>query len=269
MPDRVAVGIEEGEAVPVEVTVGKGVPRLEGEAVLAPVPDPVEVADGVTRAVPDFETVERAVGPPEGVDVATPDAVTLGDPDCVPVLEGVTAEDPVPDPVRVPVMEGEKVADGVEEAVTVGVAVTSPVPDRVPVWVDVRVAVLVGVGRPVRVVVAEAVTEAVVVLVTDRVAVEVPETVGLTEEVGGPVTVVEAVTVAVTVVVLEAVSEPVDKEVGMDAVEVAEVVDVIEEDPDEVGLAPIVRDPVGDTVPVPEILAVYEEVMVTVGDWVT
>ncbi len=160
-------------------------------------------------------------------------------------------------------------ADGVEEAVTVGVAVKSPVPVRVPVCVDVRVAVLVGVGRPVRVVVAEAVTEAVVVLVTDRVAVEVPEPGGLTEEVGGPVTVVEAVTVAVTVADLEAVPEPVDKEVGMDAVEVAEAVDVMEEDPDEVGLAPTLRDAVCVTVPVPEMLAVYEEVMVPVGDWVT
>ncbi len=60
-------------------------PRLEGEAVLNPVPDPVEVADGVTRAVPVFETVERAVEVPEGVAVEVPDPVEVRVPDCVPV----------------------------------------------------------------------------------------------------------------------------------------------------------------------------------------
>ena len=244
MPDRVAVGIEEGEAVAVEVKVERGVPRLEGEAVLNPDPDPVEVVDGVTRAVPELETVERAVGPPEGVEVETPDFVTLGVPVCVPVLEGVIAEDPVPVFVRVPVMEGEKVGDGVPDAVTVGVAVTSPVPDRVPVCVDVRVAVLVEVTRPVCVVVADAVTVAVIVLVTVRVAVAVcvEERVEVNEEVAAGVE--SAVGLAVTVADLEAVSEPVAEEVGTEAVEVAEAVDVMEEDPDEVGEAPTLSDAV-------------------------
>ena len=112
-------------------------------------------------------------------------------------------------------------------------------------------------------------TEAVVVLVTDRVAVAVcvEEMVEVNEEVAAGVE--SAVGLAVTVAVLEAVPEFVAEEVGTDAVEVAEAVEVIEVDPDEVGELPTLRDAVCVTVPVPEMLAVYEEVMVTVGDWVT
>jgi hypothetical protein len=112
-----------------------------------------------------------------------------------------------------------------------------------------------------------------VVPVTDRVgdAVPVPERVEVNEEVGTGVEagVESAVGLAVTVADLEVVPDPVDEEVGMDAVDVAEAVEVIEGDPEEVGLAPTLRDPVGEAVPVPEMLAVYEEVMVTVGDWVS